>query len=448
MKTIRLNPLELTAFARVRPPRGLRKLTLFVGGIFLLLPIVLLTVPWQQNIPGGGQVTALDPLERSQTIPVPVTGRLARVLVRDGSVVKKGDLLAELVDQDPRYTERLLQQTNYAQDEVSAARGQYDFYVQQLVHLEDAREEAINGATFELNVAIEKVRAVEQELDAMEADYDQKRIDRDRKDRLAPKGVVSVLDQQKSQADYVAARSKVGATKAKVEQARNEERSKMAKINQISADHSAKIESAKTKREEARAKLAAAEKKRTEAETKLDRQKTQTVLAPRDGYVMRVHAAASADLLIKGEPLIELIPEMTDVAVELWVRGIDAPLITPGRKVRLQFEGWPAVQFSGWPSVAVGTFGGVVAAVDAQGTSDGRFRVIVRPDPDDKPWPELPYLRQGVRANGWLMLDTVSLGYELWRQLNAFPPSIDDQPAGSGSTGYSSKQAKSKEDKE
>jgi len=163
------------------------------------------------------------------------------------------------------------------------------------------------------------------------------------------------------------------------------------------------------------------------------------VRAPRDGTVLRVHAANSADLLSQGDPLIELIPDTTELAVELWVRGHDAPLVTPGRKARLQFEGWPAVQFAGWPSVAVGTFGGVVAVVDAQAAADGRTRVLVVPDPEDEPWPDRRYLRQGGRANGWLLLEDVSLGYEIWRQLNAFPPSVSvpvaDRPAGDGSSG-------------
>jgi hypothetical protein len=202
----------------------------------------------------------------------------------------------------------------------------------------------------------------------------------------------------------------------------------MADINKIASDQQAKIESTKSAREDARSKVALAEKELTEATTKLERQKTQVIVAPRTGYVLRIHAASSADLLSQGDPLIELIPETDALAVELWVRGIDAPLVTPGRKVRLQFEGWPAVQFAGWPSVAVGTFGGVVSVVDAQGNAEGRFRVLVLPDPQDQPWPDQVYLRQGVRTNGWLLLDTVSLGYEMWRQLNAFPPSVRSAP--------------------
>ena len=102
-----------------------------------------------------------------------------------------------------------------------------------------------------------------------------------------------------------------------------------------------------------------------------------------------------------------------------------------GRHVRLQFEGWPAVQFAGWPSVAVGTFGGVVTLVDSSDFNGmGKFRILVVPDPADQSWPEGRFLRQGVRAKGWVLLDQVRLGYELWRRVNGFPPVLDKDPTG------------------
>lgn len=111
--------------------------------------------------------------------------------------------------------------------------------------------------------------------------------------------------------------------------------------------------------------------------------------------------------------------------MELWIDGNDVPLVTTNGKVRLQFEGWPAIQFSGWPSVAVGTFGGRISFVDAADNGKGKFRVVVVPGVGEK-WPESRYLRQGVRVKGWISLKRVTLAYELWRQFNGFPPSISD----------------------
>jgi hypothetical protein len=127
-----------------------------------------------------------------------------------------------------------------------------------------------------------------------------------------------------------------------------------------------------------------------------------------------------------GDGLLVIVPDTEDRAVELWIAGNDMPLLSDGRPVRLQFEGWPAVQFTGWPSVAVGTFGGHVALIDSTDDGSGRFRILVRPDTNE-PWPTGLYLRQGVRVNGWVLLDSVKLGYELWRRFNGFPPTVKPQ---------------------
>lgn len=412
-----------------------RKLALVLGLLFASLPLLSSFVPWQQNVPGTGRVTAFDPLDRIRTIPAPVSGRLVRVYVQEGSRVEEGAIIAEMEDQDPSYSLRLEQTVGFADQKVEAAKRTVEFYKLQLSQLEESRTFALQSAQFQLRVAIEKVVAEERELEGLEAELEQKRTDLERKRNLLKDELVSELDYQKAESDFLAARAKVEGAKAKVAQARNDELSKMANIDRVGTSEQAKIESTKSAREDATSKLALAEKEANEARTAVVRQETRVITAPRTGTVLRIHGASSSDLISKGDPLIELVPDTDRLAVEFFVRGIDAPLISQGRSVRLQFEGWPAVQFAGWPSVAVGTFGGVVQQVDAQAQPDGRFRILVEPDPEDAKWPDQRYLRQGVRTSGWVQLDTVSLGYEVWRQLNAFPPSVQsgaDKDKGSG----------------
>ena len=75
------------------------------------------------------------------------------------------------------------------------------------------------------------------------------------------------------------------------------------------------------------------------------------------------------------------------------------------------------------------------AAIDATDDGTGKFRVLVKPGAEDE-WPSERFLRQGVRANGWVMLSRVRLGYEIWRQLNGFPPVVaKDQAAAEGKEG-------------
>lgn len=162
-----------------------------------------------------------------------------------------------------------------------------------------------------------------------------------------------------------------------------------------------------------------------ESETKLSRQENQIIYAPKDGVILKVLAGDSATVVKSGDKLATFAPNLSDPAVEIYVSGNDIPLIVEGRKVRLQFEGWPIIQFSGWPSLAVGTFGGVISSVDSSISENGKFRVIVK-QPEGEKWPDQRFLRHGAKAQAWILLNNVSLGYEFWRQLNSFPPSFDE----------------------
>lgn len=172
------------------------------------------------------------------------------------------------------------------------------------------------------------------------------------------------------------------------------------------------------------AKLADARAALTRVEVNLNRQSVQLLRAPRDGLIMNVNAGDNATLVKAGDTLATIAPEDSERVVELYIDGRDVPLIKPGRRVRLEFEGWPAIQFSGWPSVAYGVFDGRVRSIDVSASPSGLFRVIVEQGPrvDGRPgWPKEPFVRLGAKVSGWVLMDTVSVGFELWRQLNDFP---------------------------
>jgi len=158
------------------------------------------------------------------------------------------------------------------------------------------------------------------------------------------------------------------------------------------------------------------------------RQSLQTKVAPSDGTILRLKSSGNATYVNAGEVLASFIPNVTARTVVLSVSGLDAPLVYPGRQVRLQFEGWPVFQFSGWPENGIGTFGGIVDFIEPVADATGRFNVWVRPDPEDQAWPDTQYARLGSRVKGWILLEEVRLGYELWRQLNNFPP--QQKPSG------------------
>ena len=144
------------------------------------------------------------------------------------------------------------------------------------------------------------------------------------------------------------------------------------------------------------------------------------VIAPQAGIVVKALKAGIGETIKEGEAVCTVMPEVSELAVAMYIKAMDVPLISKGRKVRIQFDGWPALQFSGWPNVSVGTFGGQVEVIDYVNSKPGEFRILVIPDPDDEMWPI--QLRMGSGTKGWVMLNNVPIWFEVWRQLNGFPP--------------------------
>lgn len=185
------------------------------------------------------------------------------------------------------------------------------------------------------------------------------------------------------------------------------------------------LEQTQIRVEELRAAIAETRGERARVDVNRSRLSAQTIRAPRDGVILRVNGGDTSTYVTAGDVLATFLPDSVNRAVELRIDGRDGGLVRVGAPVRLQFEGWPTVQFSGWPSVAIGTFGGTVSAVDPSADESGRVRVLVTEDPSiSGGWPPADAVRLGSIARGWVILEQVTVGYELWRQLNNFPPEI------------------------
>ncbi|ARU18026.1 efflux RND transporter periplasmic adaptor subunit [Croceicoccus marinus] len=177
---------------------------------------------------------------------------------------------------------------------------------------------------------------------------------------------------------------------------------------------------------EADATIAEARAAINRIETEINRRSEQVVLAPREGRVQQVNGELGGQLIDAGTVLAVIAPEQVQRAVELYVDARDVPIIERGSPVRLEFEGFPAIQFSGWPNLVYGVYDGQVRTIDPVAGPNGQFRVIVEPLPGaERPWPGERYVRQGSNVVGWIRGNTVTVGFEIWRQLNDFPLQYD-----------------------
>jgi len=396
--------------------------TIFVTGI----PTLILA-PWVQNVSGFGKVVGTTPFERQQTIDSPVEGRVVKWYVIEGSAVREGDLIAEVADNDPLLLDRLKEERNLIAMRVDQARSRVTAQEIGLQQLELSRRNALESARSRIRVAEDNIKAAQNSLISAEAMLTANKLNLDRVKVGLASGLFSQRQYEQQIQANASSEADVDRAKASLQASINEKLARDADYQKIETDFQNSIATANATLAASKADVANSAAEMQRIEVRVARQSTQTIRAPRNGTVLRLLAQPGGELLKSGDSVAAFVPDTANLVVELWMNGNDIPLIHRGDPVRLQFEGWPAVQFTGWPSVAIGTFGGRVMLVDATDNGEGKFRILVEPDPKDDPWPSNRYLRQGVRTNGWVLLNQVSLGYELWRQFNGFPPTVTPQ---------------------
>lgn len=407
-----------------------RAMALWLTLLFGVCVIGLLLLPWRQTITGTGRLTAFAAGQRPQTVQAPIAGQIKQWFVQEGQPVGPGQIIAELADIDPKFLDNNQLQALQAQQTALRARrdatqARWQALQQQESALSASRAAAIPSAQQRVRQGEQAFTAARQALDAAQLNY--RRIQ-----ELYDKGLRSRRDFELAELDRVRAETALQQAQAQVMSAQFDQ-------GKVASDTLASVSGVSAASASAREAIAAIDsdlaKLGVEIATVQTRRQQRTVRAPAAGRIVRLLKLGSGETVSEGDVLATIVPTAQTPAVELSLSAWDAPLATPGRLVRLQFAGWPAIQFSGWPMIATGTFGGRVAVIDASDDGQGRYRVLVTPDMaairagHDQPWPSPAFLRPGTEAHGWILLDNVPLGYELWRQFNAFPPGLQAPPA-------------------
>ena len=427
---------------RVRTPRPARWVARLLLLVFLLLPVALAFVTWQQTLRGRGQIVAFAPTERKQVVTALVGGQVRKWHVVEGSKVKTGDAIADIDDNDAELSGRLDAQRKFLFSRRAAATDEVGEQARAVEAQEKALAAAVGAAKANRDAAALLIDVAKQARQNNEFALTFERRRFEMFEKLFKDKQFGGLESELSR-DEAKMRSDRAATdvkRAEAEVRRAEAALLTGESLVLQAEATGLSSVATTRRDLRRAEqnVFAVERELQEIETRIERFKARFVKAPCDGVVFRISSDGQAGQFVKeGDELAVIVPDATDRVVELLIDGVDAPLIAAhmeqtgrGPHVRLQFEGWPAVQFAGWPSVATGTFGGRVRQIDPTDDGHGRFRILVEPEEmfDGDRWPEGMYLRQGNQAVGWVFLNRVTLGYELWRQINGFPPVVAPKP--------------------
>jgi multidrug resistance efflux pump len=395
----------------------------------LILIIIVLFLPWTQNIRSAGKVSTLNLDQRPQTINSLIAGRIEKWYVKEGDYVRKGDTIlyiSEVKDDyfDPLLLERTDGQRQLKEMTAQSYQEKVDALNSQINALNEQKDLKLQQATLKYQQAKLKSEIDSNAYVAAKANYKIADEQYTRMKKLYDQGLKSLTDletrdlkRQQTKAYEVEALNKWLSSK-------NDMVSAKVEFSSVKMDYQSSVAKANSDKSSALSSKFDAEASVTKLKNQYAnyqfRSNNYYITAPQNGYVTKSIQAGIGEIVKEGEKLISIMPSNYDLIVEMYVDPIDLPLVKKGNSVNIQFDGWPAIVFSGWPNASFGTYKGIVYASDNFLGENGKFRVLVKPDPEAPKWPRA--LRVGGGIKSMMLLKDVSVGYELWRKINGFPP--------------------------
>lgn len=412
---------------------------------FAIIGIIVLFLPWTQNISGQGQVTTLRPDQRPQTIQSQIPGRIEQWFVREGDSVKKGDTILKISEIkseyfDDRLVERTGDQIKAKSSSVTAYKGKIDALQRQISALANERDLKLEQAQNKLLQAQLKIKGDSIDVEAARINQDIAQRQYDRTLTLQQEGLKAVKDVEEKRLKLQETQAKLISLENKYLANKNDLINATIELARTKASYADKISKAQSDMYTAQSSQYDTEAQVTKLENEYTNYKIRNdlryITAPQDGFINKALKGGIGETFKEGEQLVSIMPSNYQLAVETYIRPIDLPLIHIGEKVRVQFDGWPAIVFSGWPNVSYGTYGAKVVAIENFISDNGKYRILLAPDEEDHEWPKA--IRVGSGAKTIALLDDVQIWFELWRQLNSFPPNYY-QPDENNATNKSAK---------
>jgi hypothetical protein len=403
----------------------LNRWLLFILGLF----VACLFLPWTQNIKAKGIVTSLFQEQRPQAVNSPIPGKIMKWWVREGDFVKKGDTLIQISEIKEDYLDPNL--VNRTEQQVNAKKGAISFYTDKVNVTESQIQNLQNSKKLKIEQIVNKLKQLENKLGGERAElmagineFNLAKDQFERQQKMYEQGLVSQTQLQQRNVVFQNAQAKKTVAENKVEQTIQEIVNTKIELRGVDQEYNEKINKAEGERLQSLGTIEVGKGEVAKLENQVSNYRIRNgmyiILAPQDGQITQAKKAGLGEVIKEGEDLMSIVPPKVNYAVEMFVRPVDLPLISKGQKVRFMFDGFPAIIFSGWPNQSYGTFGGQVMAIENSISPNGMFRVLVSEDLHDRPWPD--QVKIGGGAQGISLLKNVPIWYELWRNINGFPP--------------------------
>jgi len=395
----------------------------------LITLVVVAFLPWTQNIRAKGAVTTLRQEQRPQELNTIIAGKVIKWHVKEGDFVKAGDTILQLGEVkveyfDPQLLERTKQQITAKQMANQGYASKAQTAAVQIDALIEGKKLKLAQLDNKIKQQYLKLQSDSMDLAAVNNEYSVSKRQIDAAKLMLDSGVISLTDYERRKVSFQNSQAKRIGSESKFLQSKQELNNLFIEKNSTVQEYTDKISKAEGERFSSLSNIASGEADVSKLENSYSnydiRNQLYYIRAPQSGQITKAKKAGLGEMLKEGEMIVEIVPTDVQHAIELFISPMDLPLISKGQKVRFIFDGFPAIVFSGWPNSSYGTFGGVVTAIETSVSSNGKFRILVTEDPKEKPWPK--QLSIGGGANGIALLKDVSIWYELWRNINGFPP--------------------------
>jgi multidrug resistance efflux pump len=396
-------------------------------GLFLFM-VILLFMPWTQHIQITGEVNALRPDERPQTIQNTIAGKIDKWYVQEGDFVEAGDTILRLTEIKAEYFDPQL--ITRVKEQVDAKAKGIEAYEDKLKALDDQLHSLSALQKFGIQSVDNKVQQAQFQVISDSASWQRAQIEYEtakkrleRQEKLYEQGLISLTDLETRRLKLQETKAKAIELENKYGLSVNKYINALIEQDRIVSEYASKIAEVQSKRSSAGTELYEGLSDMAKMKNQLTnyemRQAMYYVLAPRRGFLTKALEAGVGENIKESTPIMTIVPQRWVKAVEAYVSPTDMPLVHRGNKMMLMFDGWPTTVFSGWPELSYGTFPGEVYAIDYSISKNGMYRILVV-ESEEKPWPK--DLRIGSGSRGIALLNRVPIWYELWRQLNGFPP--------------------------
>ena len=409
--------------------RNRRSNTRVIVWMLLGLFLIFMFLPWTQNVRAKGFVTTLYQNERPQELNSQIPGKILKWYVKEGDYVKAGDTILQLGEIKDDYLDPLL--IPRTQVQISENENKAKFYQQKILTADQQISNLERQRDLKLETLDNKREQIVRKIDAKKAEFSAANIDvkqfgdqLDRAKKMLELGAISQLDFERRNASYQKALAIANEKQNEIKNLQQDLIINKLDINNATQEYSEKIAKTQGDQFSNSSEIASAKEKTASLEIKKKNIEQRAgyyfLVAPQNGQVIHALKAGINEIIKEGENIVQIVPDSIKYAVELFIEPMDLPLINKGQKVRFMFDGFPAIVFSGWPAASYGTFSGKVMAVESNRSVNGKFRVLVTEDSDDRRWPII--LKLGAGANGFALLKDVPIWFELWRNINGFPP--------------------------